>query len=159
MGGPCAIDTIHRSKANAGSIQMQQICYDALVRSCFPDNLQITLEKRLNNAFSPFSVDCKNVVSLSQCFCTLKGCKVSVAIRVFKCWINGWATSRRYGNNEGKILPCLFGCTDCVDSLDHYLQCPHLFALWSFLIEGSPEDPLIRWGLIYPSKPQFKIFA
>ena len=114
--------------------------------------IQSTVSGRLNDSFSPYSVDFTSMVSLDECFATLKGCSVSVAIRVLKGWINGWATSHRYRNVERTVLPCLFGCMHGNDSLSHYLMCPHLFALWSFFIEGTPEDPLSRWGLTYPSK-------
>ena len=157
-GASHAISIIQRSTAkSSASIQVQKICYDALIQYRFVDSLHHTIEKRLNDSFSPWTVDCTNHVSLSECFGTLKGCKVSVAIRVLKCWSNSWATSHRY--HEDKILPCLLGCTGCLDSLDHYLSCPHLFALWSFLIEGTSEDPLTRWALLKPSKAQFEIVA
>ena len=62
---------------------------------------------------------------------------------------NGWATSCRF--HEDKILPCLFGCAGQQDDLSHYLVCPHLFTLWSYLTNSNvSEMPLIRWGLINP---------
>ena len=70
-----------------------------------------------------------------------------------KTWSNGWATSSRY--HEGVILPCMFGCKSCIDNLQHYLQCPHLFALWSFLAGDISSDPLVRWGLIEPESNDF----
>jgi hypothetical protein len=52
---------------------------------------------------------------------------------------------------KGGILPCLFGCAGEQDDLSHYLVCPHLFTLWSFLTNlNVSEMPLIRWGLINP---------
>ena len=30
------------------------------------------------------------------------------------------------------------------------MQCPHLFALWTFLAGDISSDPLVRWGLIGP---------
>jgi len=142
-----------------GEIKMQKICYEELMNNRFLNNIRSTIVRRLSDSFNPFSVDCTNSVSLDGCFATLKECKVSVAIRVLKGWVNGWATSHRYKNVERKVLPCLFGCMSCSDSLNHYLICPHLFALWSFLIEGTPDDPLIRWGLLHPSKIQFHVVA
>ena len=63
-------------------------------------------------------------------------------------------TSRRY--HEKNLLPCPHGCSGCVDSLSHYLQCPALLALWRFLARGNAsEDPLVRWGLIHPNKVTF----
>ena len=56
-------------------------------------------------------------------------------------------------SDENTLLSCLLGCSGCIDSLSHYLQCPALLALWRFLACGNTsEDPLIRWGLIHPTK-------
>ena len=85
---------------------MQKICYDNLMQSRFHDNIQDTIERRLKDLFSPDVVDFENVISLARCFATLKESKVSIAIKVFKGWVNGWATSYRY--HEDKLLPCLF---------------------------------------------------
>ena len=52
-------------------------------------------------------------------------------------------------------LPCLFGCKHQIDDLNHYLQCPHLFALWSFLSPGVDADPLVRRAFINPCKESF----
>ena len=52
---------------------------------------------------------------------------------------------------EGKPRePCVFGCCSEQDDLHHYLTCPHLYAIWSFLVGGVSSDPLIRWGLVNP---------
>ena len=56
-------------------------------------------------------------------------------------------------------MPCLFGCSGCVDELEHYLQCPHLFSLRTFLAGSTSEDPLVRWGLIRPSSTNFNYIA
>ena len=72
-------------------------------------------------------------------------------------WTNSWATSHRF--HDDKLLPCLLGCRDCKDELKHYLQCPHLLALWTFLLGPTSADPLVRWGLIQPEKEQFKCIS
>ena len=54
---------------------------------------------------------------------------------------------------------CLLGCTDGRDSLRHYMQCPHMFAIISFLLPGTSADPLRRLGLIEPSINSFKSVA
>ena len=48
----------------------------------------------------------------------------------------------------------IFGC-NCIDKLEHYLHCPHLFALWTFLAGDVSSDPLERWGLIRPESHVF----
>jgi hypothetical protein len=123
----------------------------------FGNSLTDTVERRLNNSFNPYLVDCKNFVRLRDAFGILKGCKVSVATRVLKGWVNGWATS--HSHHEGVLLPCVFGCSNCADSLDHYLVCSHLFALWSFSIAFTSAEPLVRWGLMHTTKLQCEIIA
>ena len=75
-------------------------------------------------------------------------------MKVLKSWCNGWATSRRYHDN--KLLPCLFGCSHRSDELEHYVLCPHLHALWSFLDGSRDINPLVRWGLITPQASKLK---
>ena len=47
------------------------------------------------------------------------------------CWLKaiggGWTTSVRM--HESISLPCIFGCLDCLDNLQHYLVCPILWQL------------------------------
>ena len=101
--------------------------------------------------FCPFVVDCRNHANLERCFSVSRECKVADAIKVIKTLVNGWATSHRY--HEEKLLPCVFGCSGCVDSLKHYMKCPALLAFRRFLACGvASEDPLIRRGLTNPSK-------
>ena len=121
-----------------------------LIEHRFCNNLEDTLERRLTSLFQPFTLDFLNAVCLPRSLRTLKTCGVSVSCKVLKSWINGWATSSRY--HEIKLLPCLFGCISCSDSMQHYMLCPHLFALWVFLAGGASEDPLVRWGLLGPNK-------
>ena len=53
-------------------------------------------------------------------------------------------------NARSNFFPCLFGCAARPDSLHHYVQCPHLFALCKYLRPDSSDDPLIRLGLSQP---------
>ena len=115
----------------------------------FGSNLFETLSRRLSDLFHPYFLDFQNAISLKVCCRCLKEMKVSDSIKVLKGWCNGWATSCRF--HEDKLLPCLFGCAGERDDLHHYLVCPHLFTLWSFLSNMSVSElPLIRWGLIDP---------
>jgi len=88
-----------------------------------------TIPRRLTKLYHPFVLDFQNVISLESCFATLRKNNISVSVKVLKGWCNGWATSKRY--HEDKLLPCLFGCSNCKDELGHSLQRSHLFALWS----------------------------
>ena len=127
---------------------IQKLVYKELVLCQFNSPLQNIFCKRLKEAFNPYELDFDNTILLQDCFCCLKKNGSAVAIKVLKGWCNGWATSRRY--QEKIKLPCLFGCHKEKDDLFHYLHCPHLFALWSFLCGKVSNDPLIRWGLVFP---------
>ena len=94
---------------------------------------------------------------LDRCWVTLKKCRVADAVKIIKTWSNGWATSSRY--HEGLVLPCLFGCNSCSDSLEHYLHCTHLLAMWRFLAGNVSADPLKRWGLIAPELNDFLVLV
>ena len=117
----------------------------------------MTIERRLTSLFKPFTLDFNHSISLADSLRSLKGHRVAEVLKVLKSWCNGWATSHRY--HEDITLPCLLGCDMHNDSLSHYLQCPHLFALWKFMIPSAHEDPLIRWGLISPCTGSYKQIA
>ena len=118
----------------------------------FGNTLNDTFKRRLTSLFQPYELDFQQAIHLDQCWGALKKCRVADAVKTIKTWSNAWATSSRY--HEGILLPCLFGCT-CTDHLEHYLQCPHLFALWTFLVGNVSSDPLVRWGLIRPEPNVF----
>ena len=63
----------------------------------------------------------------------LKKSPGSVQTAFFKTIINSWATTCRM--QESPKLPCIFGCLDCKDELDHYLTCP---TLWTLAASSTP---------------------
>ena len=155
-----ASELINNLAAQHGSPKhLQKIMYVQLMKSRFGDNLSSTIEGGLHALLHPFTLDFHNSILLRPCFQELKKLRVADSIKVLKGWCNGWATSRRFANNEDKILPCLLGCNRCSDDLAHYLQCPHLLALWIFIAGRTDSDPLERWGLICPSVDKFKRIA
>ena len=127
--------------------------YKELVANRFGNTLNDTFERRLTSLFQPYELDFQQAILLDRCWIALKKCRVADAVKIIKTWSNGWATSSRY--HEGVVLPCLFGCKSCIDNLQHYLQCPHLFAIWTFLAGSVSADPLKRWGLIAPEPNDF----
>ena len=129
--------------------QIQKCVYKDLVSSKFGNSLDETFCRRLTSLFHPYDLDFNNSILLQRCWDTLKMCRSAEVFKIIKCWCNGWATSTRY--HEEVRLPCLFGCAHKSDDLQHYLQCPHLFALWSYLAHSVSSDPLIRWGLMHPN--------
>ena len=62
----------------------------------------------------------------------LKGVGPRIAMCVLKSWANAWTTSLRM--QEARELPCIFGCPDCVDDLEHYINCD---PLWTVVISCS----------------------
>jgi len=155
QGAQAALHAIKQNKSSEKSIQ--KLIYDQLVAHKFRDNFLITLSRRLTSLFLPYTLDFRDSISLEGSLASLKERSVSVVLKVLKCWNNSWATSRRCGDD--KLLPCVFGCAFCRDELEHYLQCPHLLALWRFLAGSVSEDPLVRWGLISPTSMHFNQIA
>ena len=60
--------------------------------------------------------------------------------------------------HEEVILPCLLGCENGVDSLRHYLQCPHVYAICNYFFKVD-SCPLICLGLKNPTINNLKIIA
>ena len=58
--------------------------------------------------------------------------------------LDGLDSRTNFATLVSPILPT------CIDNLQHYMQCPHLLALWTFLAGDISSDPLVRWGLIEP---------
>ena len=146
-----------KGTTNLGKFPVQKRIYDELVAIKYHNSIESTCQRRLTSLFEPFTLDFINLLDLSASLRSLKGEKVGVVMKVLKSWCNGWATSCRY--HEVIRLPCLLGCGECKDTLNHYLQCPHLYALWKFMIPEAHEDPLIRWGIIHPCTSSFKQVA
>ena len=121
------------------------------------NHLKDLLQERVSRMFAPFAIDFESQVNPSRCLGALRGLGASLAVKVFKTWLNGWVTS--YRMTEPVLHNCLFGCRGSTDSLDHYMQCPHIFALTSFLIPATNSEPLIRFGLMHPCKEQCKVVA
>ena len=129
-------------------VPVQKFIYKELITRRFQSPLEDIFQKRISEAFHNYVLDFDSTILLRQCFCTLRKVGCAAAVKVLKGWCNGWATSRRF--QERVKLPCVFGCCNEQDDLHHYLTCPHLYAIWSFLVGGVSSDPLIRWGLVKP---------
>ena len=77
-----------------------------------------------------------------------KGLGVSHVMIILKTWSNAWCTTTRF--HELHSWPCIFGCSDREDSLQHYLNCSHF---WSGVCsrEWAHVDPAVRLGLERPT--------
>ena len=61
--------------------------------------------------------------------------------------------------HEEHILGCILGCQNAIDSMSHYVHCPHMYAFQRFLFEGISEDPLIRFGIKAPGMFNLKVLS
>ena len=57
------------------------------------------------------------------------------------------------------MLPCVLGCSVVSDSLNHYVNCPHMYAFQNYLFEGCSSDPLIRFGIKHPESQNLKVLS
>ena len=108
------------------------------------------IEYRLSELFTPYALDFQNDIDLETSLRSLQLVKGSDAVKIIKCWVNGWVTSYRF--HEEILHNCLLGCSGEPDSLQHYLVCPHCFAFNRFFVPCTSNAPLVRWGLIRPDK-------
>ena len=136
---------------------MQKQVYEELISIKHCNLIHDTIEKRLTKLYQPFDLDFFCSISLTASLRQLKGNRVADVLKVVKTWCNGWATSNRY--HEAIRLPCLFGCNHESDAMEHYMQCPHLFWLWKFMIPSVPCNPLERWGLINSCNDNYQQIA
>ena len=95
---------------------------------------------------------------VSVAFSSLRKIRMHEAFQVIRTWVNSWSTSTRY--HEDPVLPCLFGCVNLPDSLQHYLACaPMNRIVDSHILRYRPTHPLNRLRLHIPSKEGFLEFA
>ena len=79
------------------------------------------------------------------------------------CWLKAiggaWTTTTRM--HESVKWPCIFGCTDCLDNIQHYLCCPILWQLSREALSLSEEHFSIwhRLCLIDCSKDKLRLLA
>jgi hypothetical protein len=101
-------------------ITVQKWAYPEFLRLLYPDDLALVLQRRLQKILgSNFNPD-----SLAPALLIVKSLKPHVAVQVLKTWSNAWATTHRF--HEARRLPCLFGCPDEADSLNHCALCPYI---------------------------------
>ncbi len=123
---------------------------------CGSNNILALVKERLAKMFAPSVIDFVEYADAEYAINFTKNIQPASAVKVIKTWLNGWATSDRM--HEEVILPCLFGCSGKNDVLNHYLQCPHLFALCNYLFKVD-SCPLIRIGFKNPSIHNLKVTA
>jgi len=87
-----------------------------------------------------------------------KDCKVLLRVCWFKAITGAWTTSTRM--HDGPCWPCIFGCLDARDEINHYLLCP---ILWQLVREQvGPVDTISvgeRLCLVNPSRQKLRQLA
>ena len=122
---------------------VQKWAYPEFLRLLYPDDLAIVLQRRLQKILgSKFNPD-----SLAPALLIVKSLKPHVAVQVIKTWSNAWATTHRF--HEARRLPCLFGCSDALDSLNHYAFCPYISSVTERC--NHSHKPSCMLGLADPS--------
>ena len=80
------------------------------------------------------------------------------AMQIIKTWCNSWSTSYRY--HADTLHPCLLGCENKKDDLDHYVNCPHI---WNIARTACPhlkfDSMLDRICVDQPCTDSLKVFA
>jgi len=109
----------------------------------FKDLLLRRLRRILGPSFDPGSLD-PALHSLSQM-------RPFEVMQVIKTWSNSWATTHRF--HESGRLPCLLGCPDEPDSLDHYAFCVRMQELIGRCVVGFPPSPQAPGSLATPGGP------
>ena len=61
-----------------------------------------------------------------------------VVLCLLKTWANSWSTTFRY--HEAVSWPCIWGCEDKKDELEHYICCTHF---WSGILAVTRNDPAL----------------
>ena len=143
-------DRSRKLSSNSPQKKISQAMIDFLHVPGDSSDLHVILTRRINKLFYPYQLDYVGTVNLQQCVNSLNMIPDSARVKVVKTWLNGWATSSRIKGNFQRT--CLLGCPDAFDSVAHYLMCPKIYAVGSFVLPSTSTDPLIRCGLCRPSK-------
>jgi len=105
--------------------RFQKAVASRLLAVLYPDDTGKTIRKRVRKYF-PEEVHRLSDEILCQLQEFSRSLPTALSQQLLRTWANGWCTSARF--RESHVLPCLFGCSDQPDSLQHYLFCS---PLWS----------------------------
>ena len=140
---------------------LQKSLYKTMIEEVFWGNHHAQLDQlcveRSKKIFAPYEITAEYGVDFQSAYQLLTEADKHVGLKVLKTWLNGWATSHRM--HEEHTLKCVLGCQNEIDSLDHYIHCPHLFAFQRFLFKDTSDDPTIRFGIKTPSHFGFKVIS
>ena len=128
--------------------------------SCYNLAATLSIKIKVTLGYDPFL----GVAGLQHSwFPALKACLINVGLFIRVCWlktfIGGWTTSDRLQLDDR--WNCIYGCTDCLDEIRHYLIC---LVLWQFgretlKIRESSISIEERLCLVNPSIEKLKLSA
>ena len=129
---------------------VQKTAYSIFVRESRDIHCQATsifslMKTRLPNILKPLLVN-PDLELIFHDIC--KDFKGSDKLKLIKTYTNAWVSSHRM--HEDTKLDCFFGCPALPDKLEHYLFCPNLRGLMTFLVDSTSMVTLVRWGLCSP---------
>ena len=142
-------------ESQCNKVTVQKWAYPEFLRLLYPDDLAIVLQRRLQKIIGPnFNPD-----SLAPALLIVKSLKPHIAVQVIKTWSNAWATTHRF--HQARRLPCLFGCLDAPDCLNHYAFCPFVINVMeqtagTVLSRMPSHTPACMLGLENPCRTGMK---
>jgi len=114
---------------------IQGLASEYFLGEIYPNNVKAVLLRRLQRILG----SCFNPGSLDPALHLLSLMRPFEVMQVIKTWSNSWATTFRF--HEAGRLPCLLGCPDEPDSLDHYAFCSRMQNIIAQCVAGSPPSP------------------
>ena len=135
--------------SDASSIKVQKIATLCISVTMHPDTIITLLHKRITSMF-PNCVDEVNSVEWDQIFALMRSIGCHGAMCVFKTYVNAWATSKRF--HEQDLLECVFGCS-APDTITHYVECPRLWkAINKTIRKPCGNTPMSKLSLASASR-------
>jgi len=116
-------------------MQIQGMAAKELMGSLYPSDIASVLQRRLRRILGSVF----NPGSLASALQLLHELKPFQVMQVIKTWSNAWATTHRF--HESGRLPCLLGCPNEPDSLDHYAFCARMQSIIVLSVTGSAPSP------------------
>ena len=133
-------------KNSALESHKQAKLYAMFARDLYPDTLATVVAKRVR-AFSGAGMTLEEANVLVGRVRALSKKVPRAGVAVLRTIVNGWSTSHRLHTSDQR--PCVFGCSEAVDSLHHYfVVCPRLdFMLRKCTASPAPSrDPRAALG-------------
>ena len=140
-------------------LPVQQLALRIFSEHLIPDTWHELLHRRLKNFEAQLCDPIPSKTALRACLDDVFACLRVVDKFVAMCWLktiaNGWTTTHRM--HEPIKWSCIFGCTDGLDELSHYLSCPILLSVVRHCF-STPFGPTILHRLCIRSpSPQAAI--